>query len=126
MRESIRRRLTRLRRIIGSAFSHPSVLKVNEWLGRLDYQRNDKNHFLLRGDKFNNTLDFVGAPEPSSSYSSAYSSYGYVFDWDRSISDRLINDVHAGYHHFVFQNLPYYNNNSIVVALPTVTVRRGI
>ncbi|RXH56263.1 TonB-dependent receptor [Granulicella sibirica] len=108
--------------IIGSAFSHPSTLKVNEWLGRLDYQRNDKNHFLLRGDKFNNTLDFVGAPEPSSSYSSAYSSYGYVFDWDRSINDRLINDVHAGYHHFVFQNLPYYNNNSIVVALPTVTV----
>lgn len=52
--------------IIGSAFSHPSTLKVNEWLGRLDYQRNEKNHFLLRGDKFSNSTDFAGAAEPSS------------------------------------------------------------
>jgi hypothetical protein len=108
--------------VVGGTFSHPSTLKVNEYLGRLDYQRNDKNHFLLRGDKFDNKIDFVGAAEPSSSYSSAYSSYGYVFDWDRTISDKIVNDVRAGYHHFVFQNLPYYNVNSIVVALPTVTV----
>ena len=108
--------------VSGVPFSHPSTLKVNEWLGRVDYQKNEKNHFLLRGDKFSNTLDFVGAAEPSSSYSSAYSSYGYVFDWDRNISDKMVNEVHAGYHHFVFQNLPYYADNSIVVALPTVTV----
>ncbi|SFR99811.1 Carboxypeptidase regulatory-like domain-containing protein [Granulicella pectinivorans] len=108
--------------IIGAAFSHPSTLKVNEWLGRFDYQRNDKNHFLVRVDKFDNKQDFVGAAEPSGSYSSAYSSYGYVFDWDKVISDKLINDVRAGYHHFVFQNLPYYNDNSIVIALPAVTV----
>jgi hypothetical protein len=108
--------------IIGSAFSHPSTLKVNEWLGRFDYQKNENNHFVLRLDKFSNTLDFVGAAEPSSSYSSAYSSYGYVFDWEKNVSAKMVNDVHAGYHHFVFQNLPYFNVNSIVVALPTVTV----
>jgi hypothetical protein len=108
--------------IIGPAFSHPTTLKVNEWMGRLDYQRNEKNHFLLRGDKFTNTTDFVGAAEPSSSYSSAYSGYGYVFDWDRNIGANIVNDVHAGYHHFVFQNLPYYNTGSIVLTLPTVTV----
>ncbi len=108
--------------IIGGPFSHPSTLKVNEWLGRFDYQRNDKNHLLLRLDKFSNNQDFVGAAEPSSSYSSTYSSYGYVFDWDKTVSDKLVNDVHAGYHHFIFQNLPYFNTGSIVVALPTVTV----
>lgn len=103
-------------------FSHPTTLKVNEWMGRGDYQLNEKNHFLLRGDKFTNTTDFVGTAEPSSSYFSAYSGYGYVFDWNKNIGANLVNDVHAGYHHFVFQNLPYYNNNSIVITLPTVTV----
>jgi len=39
---------------------------VHEWLCRLDYQRNEKNHFLLRGDKFSNSTDFAGAAEPSS------------------------------------------------------------
>lgn len=108
--------------IIGPAFSHPSTLKVNEILGRVDYQRNEKNHFLLRGDKYTNSTDFVGSAEPSSSYSSAYSGYGYVFDWDRNVSSKIVNDVHAGYHHFIFQNLPYYKTGSIVVTLPTVTV----
>jgi len=103
-------------------FSHPSTLKLNEYLGRVDYQRNDKSHFFLRGDGYTQKQDFIGAAEPSQSYYTTVTSYGYVADWDRNISDKLINDLHAGYHYFQFGNFPYYNNNAIVVVLPAVTV----
>ena len=106
----------------GAIFTHPTILKTNEYLGRLDYQRNDKNHFFLRGDGFNTNTSFVAGADPSQSYSSAVSSSGYVFDWNRSVSDRLVNDVHAGFHYFQFQNLPYYTTNSIVLNLPSATV----
>ena len=106
----------------GSLFTHPSVLKINEYLGRMDYQRNDRNHFFLRGDGFSQNTSFVGATEPSQSYDSSVSSSGYVFDWDRNIHDNLINDIHAGFHYFQFQNLPFYADNSIVITLPAVTV----
>ncbi len=106
----------------GSLFTHPVIVLNNEYLGRLDYQRNDKNHFFLRGDAFTSSTSFVAGTDPSQSYSSAVSSSGYVFDWNRTINDRLINDLHTGFHYFQFQNLPYYNNNSIVLTLPAATV----
>jgi hypothetical protein len=106
----------------GALFTHPSVLKINEYLGRADYQLNDKNHFFLRGDGYSQSISFVGAAEPSQSYYSTVSSAGYVFDWDRDIRSNLINDLHAGFHYFQFQNLPFYANNSIVITLPAVTV----
>ena len=92
----------------GPLFTHPSVLKINEYLGRADYQLNDRNHFFLRGDGYTQDISFVGAAEPSQSYYSTVSSAGYVFDWDRDIRSNLINDVHAGFHYFQFQNLPFY------------------
>jgi len=107
----------------GSVYSHPSIYKVNEYLGRADYQRSDKDHFFLRGDGFTQSTSFVGqSNEPSQSYYSTVSASGYVFDWDRSIRDNLINDVHAGFHYFQFGNFPFFPDNSIVLALPAVTV----
>jgi Carboxypeptidase regulatory-like domain len=106
----------------GSLFTHPVVILNNEYLGRLDYQLNSKNHFFLRGDGYTSSTSFVAGADPSQSYSSAVSSAGYVFDWDRDIRENFINDVHAGFHYFQFQNLPYYGDNSIVLALPAVTV----
>jgi carboxypeptidase family protein len=106
----------------GALFTHPSVLKINEYLGRADYQLNDKNHFFLRGDGYTQDISFVGAAEPSQSYYSTVSSAGYVFDWDRDIRSNLINDMHGGFHYFQFQNLPFYADNSIVITLPAVTV----
>ena len=35
-----------------------SIILNNEYLGRVDYQRNDKNHFLLRGDGFTSSTSF--------------------------------------------------------------------
>jgi hypothetical protein len=107
---------------VGNLYSHPTVLKNNEYLGRLDYQPNEKNHFMLRGDYFTSNTSFVAGTDPSQSYSSAVSSSGYVFDWNRNINDHLINDVHAGFHYFDFQNLPYFTTNSIVLTLPAATV----
>jgi hypothetical protein len=107
----------------GSLFTHPSITMNNEYLGRVDYQGNDKNHFFLRGDGYKSSTSFVTqGNDPSQSYSTGVTSAGYVFDWNHNISDHLINDLHAGFHYFQFQNLPYYANNSIVLTLPSTTV----
>jgi hypothetical protein len=107
----------------GSLITHPSTLKINEYLGRIDYQHSDRDHFLLRGDGFTQKTDFVAqSNEPSQSYSSQVSAAGYVFEWNHNINDHLINDAHAGFHYFQFQNLPFYNENSIVLTLPAATI----
>jgi Carboxypeptidase regulatory-like domain len=104
-------------------YTHPSIYKVNEYLGRADYQLNPKNHFFLRGDGFSQNTSFVAqSNEPSQSYLSSVTAAGYVFDWDRNINDHLINDVHSGFHHFQFGNFPFFSDNSIVLTLPQVTV----
>jgi len=112
--------------LTSSVYSHPSILLNNEYLGRIDYQRNDKNHFFVRGDGFTSSTSFIApttaGADPSQAYYSTVSSYGYVADWNRSISDHLVNDIHAGLHYFQFQNLPFFGDNSIVVTLPAVTV----
>jgi hypothetical protein len=106
----------------GALFAHPVIVLNNDYLGRVDYQRNAKSHFFFRGDGYTSSTSFVAGVDPSQSYSSAVSSAGYVFDWDRNFRENLINDIHAGFHYFQFQNLPYYNDNSIVLTLPAVTV----
>jgi hypothetical protein len=110
----------------GGVYTHPSVLKINEYLGRLDYQANDNNHFFLRGDGYTQKQSYLpgaaAGSDPSQAYFSTVSSAGYVFDWERNINDHLINDIHAGFHYFQFQNLPFFADNSIVVTLPAVTV----
>jgi len=107
---------------VGSLYSHATVLKNNEYLGRVDYQPSQKNRFMLRGDAFTSNTSFVAGADPSQSYSSSVSSSGYVFDWNRNINDHLINDFHAGFHYFQFQNLPYFATGSIVLTLPSATV----
>jgi hypothetical protein len=108
--------------ITGTIYAHPTIVLNNEYLARLDYQRNDKNHFFLRGDAYNSSTSFVAGADPSQSYSSSVSASGYVFDWDHNVNDHVINDVHAGYHYFQFQNLPYFATGSIVLTLPNATV----
>ncbi len=104
-------------------YTHPSIYKVNEYLGRVDYQVGADNHLFLRGDGFTQNTSFVGQlNEPSQSYYSTVTTAGYVFDWDRNINDHVINDVHAGFHYFQFGNFPFFSDNSIVLTLPQVTV----
>lgn len=112
--------------LTSSTYSHPSTTLINEYLGRIDYQANDKNHFFLRGDGYVQSLSFVppiaAGSDPSQSYYSTVSSAGYDFDWDHNFNDHFINDFHAGLHYFQFQNLPFFPTGSIVATLPAVTV----
>jgi hypothetical protein len=112
--------------LTSSTYTHPSILLINEYEGRIDYQRNEKNHFFLRGDAFTQSQSFIppttAGADPSQAYYSTVSSWGYTGDWNRNISDHLINDIHAGLHYFQFQNLPFFSTGSIVVTLPAVTV----
>jgi Carboxypeptidase regulatory-like domain len=104
-------------------FSHAGTLKLNEYLGRGDYQLNSKNHILLRGDGFtykNDYLGVSGTSDPSTAYYGTRTSWGYIADWNSNISSNLVNDLHAGLHHFGWQNLPYVE--SIQVIFPSVTV----
>ena len=107
----------------GALFTHPVVVLNNEYLGRLDYQRNDRNRFLLRGDSYTSSTSFVAqGNDPSQAYSSTVATSGYVAEWTHNFNDHVINDIHAGFHYFQFQNLPYYNVNSIVLSLPASTI----
>jgi hypothetical protein len=106
----------------GALFTHASVVSNKEYLGRVDFQRHANDHFFLRGDGYSSSTSFVAGTDPSQSYSSAVSASGYVFDWDHDITPNFINDVHAGFHYFQFQNLPYYGVGSIVLNLPAATV----
>jgi hypothetical protein len=108
---------------VGSLFTHAAITKKNDYLGRIDFQPNTKNRFFLRGDGYTSKISFVAqGADPSQAYASSVNSAGYVADWNHNINDHLINDFHAGFHYFQFQNLPYFATNSIVLTLPAVTV----
>jgi hypothetical protein len=104
-------------------YTHPSIFTNYDYLGRVDYQLGVKDHLFLRGDGFKQDTSFVvNGVDPSQDYYSTVTAAGYVFDWDRTISTNLVNDVHAGFHYFQFGNFPYFADNSIVIVLPAVTV----
>jgi hypothetical protein len=110
----------------GANYSHPNVLLLNEYLGRVDYQANEKNHLFLRGDYYSQKQSFVPSSvigtDPSQSNINTVNATGYVFDWNRSINDHLINDVHAGFHYFQFETTPFFTTGSIVLNLPSATI----
>ncbi|WP_263385109.1 TonB-dependent receptor [Granulicella arctica] len=104
-------------------FTHPTLLQINEYLGRADYQLNDKNHIFARGDAFNYSSSYDGAADPSTASSDARNSYGYVADWNRNVSDHFINDLHVGFHYFKTTFLEL--NESPVLQLPNPTITIG-
>ncbi|WP_157178474.1 TonB-dependent receptor [Terriglobus roseus] len=106
-----------------TVFTNPGLLRLNEYLGRGDYQINDKNHILLRGDGFtynSNYLGVTGSADPSRAYQGTRTSYGFTADWNSNISSSLVNDLRVGYHHFGWQNLPFFLSMELI--LPTSTI----
>ena len=104
-------------------YTHAILTTVNEYLGRGDYQINEKNHVLLRGDGFtykNNYSGVSGNVDPSRAYAATRNSYGYVADWNSTPSSHFVNDVRAGFHHFGWQNLNALN--SLQITLPAVVI----
>jgi hypothetical protein len=109
--------------ITGVLFSHPTLLQINEYLGRVDYQLNEKNHIFVRGDAFTYSSSYDGSTtDPSSASSDARKSYGYVADWNRSINDKLINDFHAGFHYFKTTFLEVFDTPVLQLPNPTITL----
>ena len=92
-----------------TAFSHPGTLKLNEFLGRADYQINSKNtlsfhYFAGQGNQV--------APVGGSALSEAASELKYYYEvapihvsnyalvWNSAISTRWSNQVLAGVNYF--------------------------
>jgi hypothetical protein len=106
----------------GVAFSHPTLLTDDEYLTRFDYQINDKNHIFVRGDGFNLADAYDGSADPGTASSDSRHTYGYLADWNRNISDRLVNDVRAAFHYFYTNFQPLYSSPVINLTNPTLTV----
>ncbi|WP_187143185.1 TonB-dependent receptor [Terriglobus albidus] len=109
--------------VTNAAFSHPNTLRVNEYLGRGDYQINATNRIFVRGDGFTYKSDYLGVSgnaDPSRAYQGTRTSYGFVADWNSNLTPNLVNDLHGGYHHFGWQNLPYTQSMEIIFSNITV------
>ena len=107
----------------GVLFTHPTLISINEYLGRVDYQINEKNHVFVRGDAFTYSSSYDASnTDPSNASSDARNSYGYVADWNRSISNNFINDVHAGFHYFKTTFTELYETPVIQLPNPTITL----
>lgn len=112
--------------ITNTLFTAPSNVTDDEYLGRVDYQFNETNHLFVRGDGYTYRTSFnppTGAgSDPSQASHSKLTSYGYLLDWNHNISPRVVNDIHSGFHYYQTQTLPYYDDNSPVITLPSVLV----
>ena len=94
----------------------PQNIGVNEYLGRGDWQPNDKNHIFLRGNGFtfkNDNVVASGNTDPSSFYYATRMNYAILGDWNRQISSKFVNDLHVGFNHFQWQNLPEFSTLAI-------------
>jgi hypothetical protein len=93
------------------AITAPQTLNVKEYLARSDWQPTEKNHIFLRVNGFTFKNDNVigsGNTDPSSFYYATRNNYAILGDWDRQVSSKLVNDLHVGFNHFGWQNLPAY------------------
>jgi hypothetical protein len=101
----------------------PQLLRVNEYLGRVDFQANGKNHIFVRGNGFTFKNDHTfssGSADLSSAYYATRSNYTIMGDWNHVVSSRMVNDVHADFSHFSWQNLPLYVSQAITFGTVTV------
>jgi hypothetical protein len=101
----------------------PQTLRVNEYLGRGDWQLNDKNRFFLRGNGFtfkNDNVVSSGTADPSTFSYATRMNWAILGDWNRQVNTKVVNDLHVGFNHFEWQNLPEVP--SLAITLGAVTV----
>jgi hypothetical protein len=97
----------------------PQTITVNEYLGRGDWQPTEKDRLFLRGNGFtfkNDNVVASGSTDPSSFSYATRMNYGFLADWDRQVSSKLVNSLHGGLSHFEWQNLPEYETLAITFA----------
>ncbi|HEX7158440.1 MAG TPA: TonB-dependent receptor [Edaphobacter sp.] len=101
----------------------PQTITLNEYLGRGDWQPSGKDHVFLRGNGFtfkNDNVVASGTTDPSSFSSATRMNWAILGGWTRQINTKWVNDVHAGFNHFEWQNLPKVP--SLAITLGAVTV----
>lgn len=101
----------------------PQNIGVNEYLARGDWQPSGKDHIFVRGNGFkfkNDNVVAAGSTDPSSFYYATRNNYAVLGDWNRQVSTKLVNDVHIGFNHFDWQNLPFVP--SLAITFGSVTV----
>jgi len=101
----------------------PQTLTVNEYLGRADWQPSQKDRIFLRGNGFtfkNDNVVASGTTDPSSFSTGTRNNWAILGDWNRQINSRFVNDVHIGFNHFDWQNLPQVPSQAITLGAITV------
>jgi len=93
------------------AITVPQKITVREYLGRGDWQPSQKDHIFLRVNGFtfkNDNVVASGNTDPSSFYYATRMNYAILGDWNRQLTSRFINDLHIGFNHFEWQNVPEF------------------
>jgi hypothetical protein len=101
----------------------PQALTVNEYLGRGDWQPSQKDRVFLRGNGFtfkNDNVVSSGTADPSTFSTGTRTNYAVLGDWNRQINSKFVNEVHGGFNHFDWQNLPEVP--SLAITLGAITV----
>ena len=101
----------------------PQTISVNEYLIRGDYQASQKDHIFARGNGFtfkNNNALSSGSSDPSSAFLATRNNYTLLGDWNRAVGPKLVNDFHASFSHFAWQNLPLFASQAITFGAVTV------
>lgn len=93
----------------GTSYSIPTKNTTNIYLGRFDYQPSDRNHLSLRVNGFLFSSPFTGitgTQHPSQAGKNSLKNFSTNFDWSRTYSSDVVNDLKVAFNFFVYSNLP--------------------
>lgn len=112
--------------LAGESFAFPSQNTYQEYLGRVDYQANDKNRLSVRAShsSFNNPFAAAGGNVyPSVATVQSQNSTTVIGSWNRTFSANLVGEARFGYNGFEFGNdEPSYMQNQPQYSFPGITI----
>ncbi len=104
-------------------YSFSNTLKNNEYLGRLDYQPDEKDHIFARYYRFDTSSPDLlpsGNSSISRQYTNSVSPYGLIGSWTRNISANLVNTFFTSWYYQSNLNSPLVP--SIQFTFPSGTI----
>jgi hypothetical protein len=110
----------------GEVFAFPTQNTYKEYLGKIDYQADPKDHVSFRVAR--NTLDNPFASTAGNVFPSVASiqnqhSTSVLGLWSRVMSDRLTSETRIGYSSFTFSNQsPSYMYGQMTYAFPGISI----
>jgi hypothetical protein len=106
-----------------ASFSYANTLKNNEYLGRLDYQPDEKDHIFGRFYRFDTASPDLlpsGNASISRQYTNSVAPYGMIASWTRNISPNLVNTLFGSWYYTSNLNSPLVP--SIQFTMPSATI----